>query len=63
MMMPERLRNGVDDMLFEAELQLLQLIMEDEVSWLTGARYKRRAGRNMERWGAAPGNCWSAILR
>jgi hypothetical protein len=28
----ERLRNGVDHMLFEAELQLLQLIMEDEGS-------------------------------
>jgi hypothetical protein len=29
-------------MLFEAELQLLELIMEDEVSWLTGARYQWR---------------------
>jgi len=52
----ERLRNGVDHMLFEAELQLLQLIMEDEVSWLTGARYKRQAGRAMQRWGAARGS-------
>ena len=52
----ERLRNGVDHMLFEAELQLLQLIMEDEVSWLTGARYQRRNGRAMERWGTAPGS-------
>jgi len=51
----ERLRNGVDHMLFEAELQLLQLIMEDEVSWLTGARYQRN-GRAMERWGTAPGS-------
>jgi transposase-like protein len=49
----ERLRNGVDHMLFEAELQLLQLIIEDEVSWLTGARYQR--GPAM-RWGAAPGS-------
>lgn len=52
----ERLRNGVDHMLFEAELQLLQLIMEDEVSWLTGARYKRHDGRAMQRWGAARGS-------
>ena len=50
----ERLRNGVDHMLFEAELQLLELIMEDEVSWLTGVRYGRREGRGLERWGTAP---------
>jgi len=43
-------------MLFEAELQLLRLIMKDEVSWLTGARYQRRDGRSMERWGTAPGS-------
>src|SRR5438128_3026063 len=52
----ERLRNGVDHMLFEAEIQLLQLIMEDEVSWLTGVRYHRRDARNMERWGTARGS-------
>jgi transposase-like protein len=40
-------------MLFEAELQLLQLIIEDEVNWLTGARYQR--GPAM-RWGAAAGS-------
>jgi putative transposase len=32
------------------------LIMEDEVSWLTGVRYKRQAGRAMQRWGAARGS-------
>ncbi len=52
----ERLRNGVDHMLFEAELQLLQMIMEDEVSWLTGRRYKRHDGRDMARWGAVRGS-------
>ena len=52
----ERLRNGVDHMLFEAELQLLELIMEDEVSWLTGARYRPRDGRSLQRWGTAPGS-------
>src|SRR5207237_9585648 len=52
----ERLRNGVDHMLFEAELQLLQLIMEDEVSWLTGVRYHRGDARSMERWGTARGS-------
>jgi hypothetical protein len=49
----ERLRNGVDQMLFEAELQLLELIMEEEVGWLTGGRYQR--GPAM-RWGAAAGS-------
>ena len=52
----ERLRNGVDHMLFEAELQLLQMIMEDEASWLTGRRYKRHDGRDMARWGAVRGS-------
>ena len=52
----QRLRNGVDHMLLEAELQLLQLIMEDEVGWLTGARYKRGGSHGMERWSAAPGS-------
>ena len=51
-----RLRSGVDHMLFEAELQLLQLIMEDEVSWLPGARYRRREGRSLQRWGTASGS-------
>lgn len=52
----ERLRSGVDHMLFEAELQLLQLIMEDEVGWLSGARYQRRDSRSVERWGMARGS-------
>ena len=52
----ERLRNGVDHMLFEAELQLLQLIMNDEVNWLTGARYRRQHGRSLDRWGTASGS-------
>jgi putative transposase len=56
----EQLRNGVDHMLFEAELQLLQLIMEDEVNWLTGARYGRLGKHDSERWGTARG---SVIIR
>jgi hypothetical protein len=51
----ERLRNGVDHMLFEAELELLQLIMEDEVRSLTGGRYRHDAGR-LKRWGTASGS-------
>ena len=56
----EQLRRGVDRMLFEAELDLLQLIMNDEMRWLTGERYQRRGSRDMERWGTAPG---SVIIR
>jgi len=52
----DRLRKGVDQMLFEAELQLLQLIMEDEVGSLTGGRYKRADGRSIDRWGTARGS-------
>jgi putative transposase len=51
----ERLRNGVDHMLFEAEIELLQLIMEDEVRSLTGGRY-RRDGGSLKRWGTASGS-------
>ena len=43
-------------MLFEAELQSLQLIMEDEVRWLTGARYRHHDGHTMARWGTARGS-------
>ena len=56
----ERLRNGVDHMLFEAEMDLLRVIMEDEVRWLTGERYGRRGSRDFQRWGMAPG---SAVVR
>ncbi len=52
----QRLRGGVNRMLWEVELQLLLLIMHDEVAALTGARYGRRAGRILGRWGQAPGS-------
>jgi transposase-like protein len=53
----ERMRRGVDQMLFDAELELLQLIMEDEVGWLTGIRYQRQDdGHSTERWGKARGS-------
>jgi transposase-like protein len=52
----ERMRHGVDQMLFDAELELLQLIVKDEVSWLTGTRYQRQGSRGMERWGTARGS-------
>jgi hypothetical protein len=45
----ERLRSGVSQMLFDAERDLLMLIMNDEVQWLT-----QQPG--MARWGRAPGS-------
>ena len=52
----ERMRRGVDQMLFDTELELLRLIMEDEVSWLTGTRYQRQDRHSCERWGMARGS-------
>ena len=53
----QRLRSGVDQMLLQTELQLLLLIMEDEVSYLTGERYGRvREDGRMQRWGKALGS-------
>lgn len=52
----EQLRHGVSQLLFGAELRLLELIMEDELSWLAGQRYGRRADSQLRRWGQAPGS-------
>jgi hypothetical protein len=37
----QMLRQGVDQFLLQAQLQLLPLIMNDEVDWPTGERYSR----------------------
>ncbi len=52
----QQLRQGVSQLLFGTELRLLELIMQDEVSWLTGQRYGRVADRERKRWGQAPGS-------
>jgi len=52
----QRLRNGVDQMLFETERELLLLIIDDEVAWLTGDRYRRGPDRLGSRWGKAAGS-------
>ena len=51
----QQLRQGVTQLLFGAELRLLELIMEDEVGWLTGKRYGRGSGEQ-KRWGKASGS-------
>jgi len=50
------LRQGISQLLHEAEKRLLLLIMEDEVVWLAGERYARRPAQELRRWGRAPGS-------
>ena len=45
----QRLRQGVSQMLFDTELELLTLIMGDEIRWLSQER-------GMTSWGTAPGS-------
>lgn len=45
----QRLRHGVSQMLFDAERELLMLIMNDEIRWLSQQN-------GMARWGTAPGS-------
>jgi putative transposase len=50
------LRQGVSQLLHEAEKRLLLKIMEDEVAWITGERYTRQPSRKLRRWGTASGS-------
>ena len=52
----QKLRNGVGQFLLQAQLQLLTLIMEDEVDWMTGLRYGRGAEKEFQRWGHEDGS-------
>lgn len=49
----EQLRQGVSHLLWEAERGLLLLIMEDEVAWLSGRRYRPRPAGQIRPWGHA----------
>ena len=51
----QQLKQGVSPFLFQAQLQLLTLIMDDEVDWLTGQRYGRSEQRDVRRWGRGDG--------
>jgi hypothetical protein len=42
----QKLRNGVAGFLLQAQLQLITLIMEDEINWLTGQPYERGADKD-----------------
>jgi len=52
----QKLRNGVGQFLLQSQLQLLTLIMEDEVGWMTGPRYERGADKEIQRWGHEDGS-------
>lgn len=52
----QKLRNGVGQFLLQSQLQLLALIMEDEVGWMTGPRYERGADKEIQRWGHEEGS-------
>jgi hypothetical protein len=45
----QMLRQGAAPFLLQAQLQLLTLIMNDEVDWLTGQRYSRAKGQDVRR--------------
>ena len=45
----QRMRHGVTQMLFDAECELLMLIIGDEIKWLSQEH-------GMTRWGKAPGS-------
>src|SRR5712691_2176133 len=47
----QKLREGVAPFLLQTQLQLLMLIMDDEVDWLTGKRYGRGEEKAVRRWG------------
>ena len=51
------LRQGVGELIRQAGLQLMDLLMQEEVRELAGARSQRRAERTATRWGNERGYC------
>jgi len=51
------LQEGVGNMLRQAGLELMQLVMEEEVKSLAGERYQHDDGRRAHRWGTEAGYC------
>ena len=52
----QKLRSGVSQFLLQAQLQLLMLIMEEEINWMTGPAYERGGDQETRRWGNADGS-------
>src|SRR2546430_10625975 len=51
------LRNGVGELIRQAGLQLMDLLMQEEVRDLVGERSQRQAERTAHRWGSDRGDC------
>jgi putative transposase len=51
------LRKGVGELVRQAGLQLMDLLMQEEVRELVGARSQRQAERTANRWGVEHGYC------
>src|SRR5262249_44787512 len=51
------LRKGVSELVRQAGLQLMDLLMQQEVEELVGERSQRRADRTASRWGSERGYC------
>ena len=51
------LRAGVGELIRQAGLQLMDLIMQEEVRELAGERSQRQVGRTVGRWGTEAGYC------
>jgi putative transposase len=51
------LREGVSELVRQAGLQLMQLLMEEEVRELAGERSQRQPERQAHRWGSEQGYC------
>ena len=51
------LRKGVGELIRQAGLQLMDLLMQEEVRELAGERSERDPGRTASRWGSERGYC------
>src|SRR6202163_925411 len=51
------LRKGVGELVRQAGLQLMDLLMQEEVRELVGERSQRQVGRTANRWGSGGGYC------
>ena len=51
------LRKGVGELIRQAGLQLMDLMMQEEVRSLAGEPYQRHAERTATRWGSERGYC------
>jgi len=52
------LHKGVGEMVRQAGLQLIQLLMEEEVRQLVGERGRSSPERTANRWGTERGTAW-----